>query len=71
MAEVCPPFFDTNQFHFQRQLHFFESNFLGLFKTEVCVFQEQDDTKIFFLKWQHKFLWFRSEIQQHIIRHLE
>lgn len=70
MPEVCPPFIDTPNQHFERNRRFTESNFLGLFKTEMCVMQS-DDRGIFLLSWQHKFLWFRSEIQQHIIRHLE
>jgi hypothetical protein len=70
MSEVCPPFIDTPNVHYDANRHIQESNFLGLFKTEICVLQG-DDNDTFILRWQHKFLWFRTEIQQRVLRHLQ
>lgn len=70
MAQLCPPFVVSNGVTCNRNSHVIESNFAGLFKTEICVYQ-CEDRKTFVLRWQHRFLWFRSETQQRHLRHLE
>ena len=69
-AEGCPPFVESNGLRCDRNSHEIESNFAGLYKTEICVYQ-CEDRKTFVLRWQHRFLWFRSEIQQRHLRHLQ
>ncbi len=70
MSDVCPLFVLTSGVRCEPNLNVIESNFAGLFKTDICVLQ-CDDRKTFVLRWQHRFLWFRSEIQQRHLRHLE
>lgn len=49
--------------------HVIESNFAGLFKTEICIYQCGDG--FYVMRWQHKFLFFRSEIQQRLLQELQ
>ena len=70
MPEVCPSTVEiADGIQCQRNSGVTESNFAGLFKTQMCIYQCGNG--VFVLRWQHRFLFFKSEIKQKIILELQ